>query len=141
MAESVDAQGINDMKNITYYKPNGEIAKKVPLNKTTIKDCHGMKVKCILIDGNECVGFANPFYSFEKGSISIKAQELDYITLETYINLDEETHTFVGDIKHKFDINREAVSISSISHIDAILYSGLRWDGIPTNKFCLKTNS
>ncbi len=128
------------MKKITYYYPDGRIAEEHPLNRISIEKCLGMKVRCILIDGSQRVGFSNPFYSFEKGGISAEAQELDYTTLETYVNLDEETHTFVGDENHKFDINREAVPISLISHIDVILYSGLRWGILPTNKFNLKTN-
>ena len=128
------------MRNITYYKHNGEVSKEVSLNEKTIKDCHGMKIRCVLIDGSEHVGFANPFYSFEKGNIvlGIDASSLEYITLETFVNLDENTHTFVGEANHKYDIYREAIPMSLISHIDAILYSGLRWGGIPTNKFDLK---
>ena len=128
------------MRKITYYKLNGEVTKEVLLNNKTIKDCPGMKIRCVLIDGSEHVGFANPFYSFEKGDIVLgnDAVSLEYITLETFINLDENTHTFVGEENHKYDIYREAIPISLISHIDAILYSGLRWGGIPTNKFNLK---
>lgn len=128
------------MKSIVYYKPNGEVVKELPINKKTVQDCHGMKVKCTLIDGSEHVGFANPYYSFEKGKISTESEGLDYITLETFVNLNEETHAFVGDKEHRFDIKREAISISLIAHIDAILYSGLRWGNPPTNKFNLKIN-
>ena len=70
--------------------------------------------------------------------LGIDASSLEYITLETFVNLDENTHTFVGEANHKYDIYREAIPMSLISHIDAILYSGLRWGGIPTNKFDLK---
>lgn len=127
------------MRNITYYKYNGEIVKKVPIDSISIKDCHGMKIRCILLDGSERVGFANPYYSFEYGKIIVdsEADLLDYITLETFLHLDENTHTF-PNIENKFDIGREAVPISLISHIDAILYSGLRWGVVPTNKFDLK---
>ena len=126
------------MNNITFYTLDGKIVKAVELNKITIKDCHGMKVKCILIDGSERVGFADSFYSFEKGDISVSdASSLEYLTLETFINLDESTHKFVGNEAHRYDINREAVPISLISRIDAILYSGLRWGGALTNKFNL----
>lgn len=99
-----------------------------------------MKIKCVLADGSEHIGFANPFYSFKKGDIVVgpDAYSLDYITLESFINLDENTHTFIGDGYSKYDIYREAVPISLISRIDAILYSGLRWGGLPTNKFNLK---
>ena len=136
------SKGVKRLKFITYYKFGGEIVKEVPLNEKTIKNCHGMKIKCILLDGSEHIGFANPFYSFERGDIIVgnDAYLLEYITLETFINLDENTHTFIGEEKNKFDINREPVPISLISHIDAILYSGLRWGCIPTNKFNLKTN-
>ena len=53
------------------------------------------------------------------------------------INPDESTHKFVGDEAHRYDVNREAVPISLISRIDAILYSGLRWSVPITNKFNL----
>ena len=131
------------VKKITYYNLKGEIVKEVPLNEKTVKDCQGMKIKCILADGSECIGFANPFYSFEKGDIVVRvdAHSLKYITLESFINLDENTHTFIGEEDHKYDLHREAVPIYLISHIDAILYSGLRWGGIPTNKFNLETQS
>ncbi|MBQ4136655.1 MAG: hypothetical protein IJD67_00965 [Clostridia bacterium] len=128
------------MKKITYLYMDGRISKEYPLNKSSIMECHGMKIKCILIDGSEHIGFANPYYSFEKGAITLDPQELDYITLETFANLDEETHTFVGDKEHQFDINREVIPISLISHIDAILFSALRWGNPPTNKFNLKIN-
>lgn len=124
------------MNIITYYK-NGKIEKTESINRITIKHCHGMKIKCTLLDGTEKVGFANPYYSFEKGDIIVgpEANLLEYITLETFVNLDEESHEFKGDDEHKFDINREMVLLNLISHIDALLYSGLRWGSIPTNRF------
>lgn len=123
------------MKMISFYNLDGSLYAERPLDRASIENCHGMKIKCILLDGSERVGFANPFYSFEKGRSSFNSQELDYITLETFVNLDEATHTFVGDEEHRYDINREAVPISLISHIDAVLYSGLRWGGLPTNRY------
>ena len=128
------------MKTITFYKRNGEIEKEVPLNEITVKDCHGMKIKCTLIDGSEHVGFANPYYSIEEQKIIVGANAylLGYITLETFAHLDEETHTFLGEDSQKYDINSKAIAISLITHIDAILYSGLRWGVVPTNKFDLK---
>ena len=124
------------MNIITYYK-NDKIVKTEQLDKNTVKNCHGMKIKCTLLDGTEKIGFANTFYSFEKGTIVVgtEAKSLEYITLETFINLDEETNEFKGDEESMYDINREMVLINLISHIDALLCSGLRWGGIPTNKF------
>ena len=124
------------MKKIVFYNPNGAISDEVSLNSTSIKKCFGMKIRCILIDGSIYVGYASPFYSSKRDEID--QQNFDYINLETFINLDEESHTFVGDEKHRFDIKCETVQISSVSHVDAILYSGLRWDSFPTNKFNLE---
>ena len=126
------------MSNITYYRLSGEIVKEVSISKASLCECHGMKVKCALIDGSERVGYANVYWSFEKCGISLDMQDRDYITLETFVNLDEETHTFFGEASHKYDVKREAISISLIAHMDAILHSGLRWGGVPTNKFNLK---
>ncbi|MBQ8684448.1 MAG: hypothetical protein IJ518_08050 [Clostridia bacterium] len=129
------------MKTITYYKYNGEIVKEDTLNGITIKNCHGMKIRCILIDGSTRVGYANPYYSFEKGCTVCydKTYCVDYIVLETFVNLDDTTHTFLGEEEHKYDMGREAVPIALIAHVDAILHSGLRWGVPPTNKFDLKT--
>ena len=129
------------MRTIDFYKYNGEVVSERPLDELTILDCHGMKVRCTLIDGSYIEGFANPFYSFETGDVILDTSKLDYMTLETYVNLDEETNSFVGSIDDKYDVKREAVSISLIARIDAILYSGLRWGGVPTNKFNLKLDT
>ena len=69
-----------NMNTITYYK-NGEIVETVRLDKNTVKNCHGMKIKCILSDGTEKAGFANTFYSFEKGGIAVgtEADMLEYL--------------------------------------------------------------
>lgn len=113
------------MNTIAYYNLNGEIDHESPLNKSTIKDFHGMKVKCTLYDGSERIGFANTRSNWP------------HIALETFINLDENTHTFIGEGRNKYAIEKELLSISIVHHIDAILYSSLRWGGVPTNKFNL----
>ena len=113
------------MNTITYYKQSGEIDHETLLNKSTIKDFHGMKVRCSLYDGSEHIGFANTRSNWP------------HITLETFVNLDEDTHTFIGEGRNKYDIKKELLSILVVRHIDAILYSGLRWGGVPTNKFNL----
>lgn len=130
------------MKKIVYYEWNGNIKDSADLNEKTIKDCHGMKIKCKLIDGTEKVGFANCYYSFEEKKIVVDSNSSPaYIAIEVFVNIDEETHKFVGDINHRYDIEREKVFVSSILHIDAILYSGLRWGVTPTNKFNLNIDN
>lgn len=125
------------MKKITFYKNNGEPVNSEELNGKTKKAIHGMKVKCILNDGFAKAGFANTYYCVEsdKFVVGSKSDKLDYIVLETYVNLDEETHRFQGDEEHWFDVYREKVLLSEIDHIDAILHSGLRWGCTPTNRF------
>lgn len=123
------------MNTIVYYI-KGEAIKTETISAVTLKNCHGMKIKCTLLDGTEKVGYANSYYSFEDGDIVVgaKADLLEYITLETFANLDEETHRFSGAIEH-CDINREKVLIKQITHVDALLYSGPRWGRAPTNRF------
>ncbi|MBR6562464.1 MAG: hypothetical protein IKK70_00825 [Clostridia bacterium] len=125
------------MKTITFYKINGEPVKSEELDGKTKKDIHGMKVKCTLSNGFSKVGFANAYYCTESDRFVVgsKSDKLDYIVLETYVNLNEETHRFHGDEEHWFDVLREKVALSEIDHIDAILHSGLRWGCTPTNRF------
>lgn len=113
------------MKTIVYYKANKEYVAQTELNVSTIHDVHGMKVRCIMADGSIHVGYANTYYSFENGKTV--CGDFNYIALEILTNLEK--------LPHDFDIEYEKVLISDIEHIDAILYSGLRWGGIPTNKF------
>jgi hypothetical protein len=127
------------MKKIYYYTFAGKKENETELTAKEVLGCHGMKIKCVLVDGSEKVGFANTYYSFEKETIVVEKDLIpDYITLETFININEETHKFEGDIKNRYDLKREKVSIDEISDIYAILYSGLRWGGSPTNKFNLE---
>ena len=129
------------MITITYYNPDGKIADIREFNNKTKKDFHGMKIKCTLNNGNEKIGFANSYYSMETDDFVSprKAEQLNYIVLETFINLDEETHKLCGTDEHKYDVEREKVDFSEIVHIDAIRYSGLRWGGIITNKFIFRS--
>ena len=124
------------MDTITYYI-KGKIKRQEELNTKTVKNCHGMKVKCTLKDGSEKIGYANSYYSFKKGHIVIgdEADSLEYITLETFANFDEETHELKGDIEHRFDMNKEMILIKLISNIDALLYSNPRWTETVTNEF------
>ncbi len=129
------------MITITYYNPDGKIADIREFNNKTKNDFHGMKIKCTLNNGNEKIGFANSYYSLETNDFitPAKAERLHYIVIETFINLDEETNTFLGDDEHKFDVSRDKVLLSEIAHIDAIRYSGLRWGGIITNRFVFRS--
>ena len=113
------------MKTITYYKVNKELVAETELNAKTVHDVHGMKVRCIMADGSKRIGYANTRYSFEKGKIVF--EPLDYITLEIITGLD--------NLPKDFDVAYQKVITANIEHIDAILYSGLRWGGVPTNEF------
>ena len=123
------------MNTIVYYL-KGEATKTETISAATLKNCHGMKIKCTLLDGTEKVGYANSYYSFESGDIVVgaKADLLEYITLETFANLGEEPQRFSEAIAH-CEMNREKVPIEQIAHIDALLYSGPRWGHAPTNRF------
>lgn len=128
-------------QTITYYKWDGTMYEERELTPCNIKSgLLGMKVRCVMSDQSERVGFANPYYSFEEDKMVVgdKADRLDYLALETFIHLDEETHTLVGDGVEKYDIAYERVYLSDIIHIDAILYSGLRWGAPVTNRFYFK---
>lgn len=129
------------MKMITFYKINGDIVESKEFDSKTKNDFHGMKIKCTLNNGNEKIGFANSYYSMETDDFVSprKAEQLNYIVLETFINLDEETHKLCGTDEHKYDVEREKVDFSEIVHIDAILHSGIRWGGIITNKFIFRS--
>lgn len=127
------------MKTITFYKSNGEIHSRVELNAASLLECHGMKIRCVLLDGSERAGYANPYYSFEEGnSKHFSYKPKDYIVLETFIYLNDETHKFTINGPDMYDVAREAVPLNIIDHIDAILCSGLRWGGAPTNRFNLQ---
>ena len=112
-------------ETITYYDVNKKYVSETELNEISIHDFHGMKVRCTMADGSVRVGYANTHYSFEKEKTTF--QHFDYIALEILTNLEK--------LPYDFDIEYEKVMIADIKHIDAILYSGLRWGGVPTNKF------
>lgn len=113
------------MKTITYYKINKELVCEKELNAATVHDVHGMKVRCIMTDGSTRIGYANTHYSMEKGDIVF--EPLNYITLEIITGLD--------NLPKDFGVAYQKVIVADIEHIDAIMYSGLRWGGTPTNNF------
>ncbi len=113
------------MKTISYYKVNKEFVAKTELNSKTVHNVHGMKVRCRMADGSTRIGYANTRFSMEKGKIVF--EPLEYITLEIVTGLD--------NLPTDFDVAYQKVITANIEHIDAILYSGLRWGGVPTNEF------
>ena len=126
-------------KSITFYTKTGEIKEQTELTPKNLLNTHGMMVRCTLLDGGQKEGYANTFYCFETKEYVVngKAEALGYIALETFPNIDEETHSFIGDGFKKYKVVKEKVLFANITRVEAILHSGLRWGGPPTNKFRL----
>lgn len=117
---------------IKYYDKYGKLNHEEELIDNNLKGINGMMCKCYLKSGKEIVGYGDPFRFNE----SITNSEIyDYIYLWKWKNLDEVTHTLIGDDSSKYDHIYEKVNIEDIDSIDAIMYSNPRWGGPLTNVF------
>lgn len=107
------------MKCIIFYNPDNErtISKIEELTFERLKDAGSMKGRITLKDGTVKCGY-------------IETADNKRIALQTFKEIDEETHKIIND-----EMIFEEVQYDDIELVEAILYSGLRWDGPPSNNF------
>lgn len=115
----------NQMKNIEFYKLNGQFDSEEPLNEGKISKANGMKVKVTTLDGEEYVGYLEKLIDF-----------YGYVNLYTYKYLDEQSGKLIApDGQDKYVLERERIFIKDMAHVDAILYSNPRWTTRLTNEY------
>ena len=128
------------MRNkILFYKLNGELDSTEQLNNHNLRHINGMMTRCTLINGTTEVGFADPLRTHDRNSFDDKIH--DYIYLWTWDNLDEESHTLIGDDEDKYNQTFKKIDIGDITKVESILYSNPRFGGLLTNKFHIITES
>lgn len=115
----------NKMKNIEFYKLNGQFDSEEPLSEENVSKANGMKVKVTTLDGEEHIGYL-------KQGIDYRG----YINLYTYKYLDEKSGKLIApDGQDKYELEMEKIFIKDMAHIDAILYSNPRWTNRLTNEY------
>lgn len=128
----------NENNNIIkYYDLYGELKCFEELNNINLSNINGMKVKCILKNQKEIIGFADPLRLSDN---TFDNSVHDYIYINTYKYLNEENNKLENeDINKKFDMIKTKINIYDISLIDVILHSNARsnarWGCKLTNKF------
>lgn len=124
----------NENNNIIkYYDLYGELKYFEELNNINLSNINGMKVKCILKNQKEIIGFADPLRLSDN---TFDNSVHDYIYINTYKYLNEENNKLENeDINKKFDMIKTKINIYDISLIDVILHSNARWGCKLTNKF------
>lgn len=126
------------MKNIIFYKLNGQVKSEKVLTKENLKNINGMMIRCIMANGTEEVGFADPTGICDKENYDGEVNE--YIYLWTWDNLDENTGKLIGNEDEKYNQTFKSVKIDDIEKIEAITYSNPRWGRKLTNKFEFYSN-
>ncbi len=121
------------MNKITYYNKNGKIENIEDLTEENLGHINGMLTKFTLKNGNNMIGYADPFKSYKEEEYDDKVH--DYLYLWTWDNIDEETHQLIGNDAIKYNQTFKRVDINNIEKVDTILYSNPRWGGKLTNKF------
>ncbi len=116
----------NENNNIIkYYDLYGELKYFEELNNINLSNINGMKVKCILKNQKEIIGFADPLRLSDN---TFDNSVHDYIYINTYKYLNEENNKLENeDINKKFDMIKTKINIYDISLIDVILQSNARW--------------
>lgn len=117
---------------IYFYGRDGKIDHEDVLNIDTLARINGLKIRCHLIDNTNRVGFAD---SYRVLTNNYDGLVHDFINVWTYDNLDETTHKLIGDETTKNKQTPQAVMISSISYIEAILFSNPSYGSKLTNNF------
>ena len=118
---------------IYYYRCDGTLYSEDALNHNTLRNINGMMVRCFMQNGSVQVGYAEPYRASLQSGGRFENEPMMY--LWTWDNIDEDTHTLVGDDSVRFNQTRTPIRIDRITRIDAILYSNPRWGGRLTNKF------
>ena len=118
---------------IYYFRGDGILYKDEKLNRESICNINGMLVRCFMQNGSIRIGYAEPYRASLQSECKLESEPIMY--LWTWDNIDEDTHTLVGDESVKYNQTHTPIRIDSITRIDAILYSNPRWGGRLTNKF------
>lgn len=121
------------MNKVKFYKNNGDLDHEELLNEENLAHTNGMLLKCLMKDGTKIIGYADPYRTHDKESFDNEIH--DYIYLWIWDNIDEETHTLVGNENSKYNQTFQKVNILDIKNVEAILHSNPRWGGKITNKF------
>ena len=121
------------MGKIYYYLKNGILKREEELNEDNLRHIIGGLTKCYLKNGDIVVGYADPLKLCEKRAFHDVVE--DYIYLDTFTNLDEKTHKLIGNDDSKYDMTHTKVYVDSIKRVEVIMFSSLKWGGLPTNKF------
>lgn len=132
------------MSVITMYYFGGKVKCTLPLTGFNIRECHALKMRLHMKDGSIKEGFANSRCEWPSCKLLWEDPELnalDYLVLEQYIHIDEETQTFTCDGMKRNETRREQIMYSDIADIDTIAFSGIRWGAKPTNKFDLSAGT
>lgn len=114
------------MKQIIWYKRDGQQSHIKELNNDNLQGCHGQLVKCYLKNNKIEVGYADIF------RCGVAPEEYDrkphdYIYLWTWKNINEETHELEGNDDEKYEQNYKRIEIIDIVKVQSILYSNPRW--------------
>ena len=127
------------MKKIFFYYLDGYLDKEIALTNDNLKQTAGMKVKCILKDNSEIIGFSDPLTVND--NFHYNGKVYDYIYIWTFNNIDEENHIFIGKGNDKYSKTYKKIFIKDIKCIEAILYSKPDFGTPITNKFNIKKKS
>lgn len=124
---------------IKIYDRNGKLKDTLELNCQNIEKVHGMMIKCYTKDDKEYVGYCDS-YRFEDDVYNYDGKVHDHINLSVWKNLDENTHSLIGEGDEKYAMIHTKIDIDKIICMKAILYSGPRWGGQLTNKWFIEEN-
>ena len=127
------------LPKIYYYRGDGTLYDDDVLNLETLRNINGMMVRCYMQNGSVLIGYAEPFRAGLESGLGYGNEPVIY--LWTWDNIDEDTHTLVGDDSTKYNQTHVPARINQILRIDAILYSNPRWGGVLTNKFYIENVS
>ena len=107
------------MKYIIFYNPDYErtISKIVELSFEKVEEAGSMKGRITLKDGSIKCGY-------------IETAEDKRLALQTFKEINEDTHEIVDDERIY-----EEIQYDDIQLVEVILFSGLRWDAPPSNRF------
>lgn len=122
---------------ILFYKLNGELDRTELLNNHNLRHINGMMTRCTLRNGTVKVGFADPLRTHDRDSFDDSVH--DYIYLWTWDNLDEKSHTLIGNDENRYNQTFRSIALGEIMKVESILYSNPRFGSPLTNKFNIIT--
>ena len=132
----IDKEGEQMLPKIYYYRGDGTLYDDDVLNLETLRNINGMMVRCYMQNGSVLIGYAEPFRAGLQSGLEYGRDQTIY--LWTWDNIDEDSHTLIGDDTVKYNQTHVPARIDQILRIEAILYSNPRWGGTLTNRFFIE---